>query len=376
LKIKLLVMAHKKIVVIAGEDSGDLHGAELIKALKNLNNNYEFLGIGGEKMIQQGLMPIEHIKNLNVIGLVEVLKHYPRIKKIFNKTLSMIKKVRPEKVILIDYPGFNLKMAEKISNLGIEVSYFILPQVWAWRSSRAKILEKNTDKRISIIPLEKNWFKKRDINISYVGNPLIGLKNVKSDKDALLTKYNISPNDKIVVLMPGSRKSEIQKHWPIFLKTLNLMQKNSSYSIMPILLEAPNVDINNIPNHVISTKNNHHEILSIADAAIVCSGTATLETAILGCPMVVCYQLSPITWFLAQRMSSVKYLSLVNLISKKDVVKELLQNNMSANNIMKEIIYLLSEDGKKTIKKDYAALIDSLESKTSAYQEAAKYILQ
>ena len=369
-------MAHKKIVVIAGEDSGDLHGAELIKALKNLNNNYEFLGIGGEKMIQQGLMPIEHIKNLNVIGLVEVLKHYPRIKKIFNKTLSMIKKVRPEKVILIDYPGFNLKMAEKISNLGIEVSYFILPQVWAWRSSRAKILEKNTDKRISIIPLEKNWFKKRDINISYVGNPLIGLKNVKSDKDALLTKYNISPNDKIVVLMPGSRKSEIQKHWPIFLKTLNLMQKNSSYSIMPILLEAPNVDINNIPNHVISTKNNHHEILSIADAAIVCSGTATLETAILGCPMVVCYQLSSITWFLAQRMSSVKYLSLVNLISEKKVVKELLQGDMSADNIMGEIIYLLSEDGKKTIKKDYAVLIDSLESKTSPYHAAAKKIIQ
>ena len=369
-------MAHKKIVLIAGEDSGDLHGAELIKALKNLNSNYEFCGIGGEKMIQQGLVPIEHIKNLNVIGLVEVLKHYPRIKKIFNKTLSFIKKVRPEKVILIDYPGFNLKLAKKISNLGIEVSYFILPQVWAWRSSRAKSLEKNTDKRISIIPLEKDWFKKRDIKISYVGNPLIDLKKIKSNKSALHARYNILPNDKIVVLMPGSRKSEIQKHWPIFLQTVGLMQKNSSYNIVPILLEAPNVDIDNIPDHVITTKDSHHEILSIADAAIVCSGTATLETAILGCPMVVCYQLSPITWFLAQRMSSVKYLSLVNLISKKDVVKELLQNNMSADNIMKEIIYLLSEDGKKTIKKDYVALIDSLESKTIAYQEAAKYILQ
>ena len=151
--------------------------------------------------------------------------------------------------------------------------------------------------------------------------------------------------------MPGSRKSEIQRHWPIFLQTLNLMQKNSLYNIVPILLEAPNVEINNIPNHVIATKDYHHEILSIADAAIVCSGTATLETAILGCPMVVCYQLSPITWFLAQRMSSVKYLSLVNLISEKDVVKELLQNNMSAKNIVEEIIYLLSEHGKKNYKK-------------------------
>ena len=368
-------MAHKKIVLIAGEDSGDLHGAELIKALKNLNNNYEFLGIGGEKMIQQGLIPIEHIKNLNVIGLVEVLKHYPRIKKIFNKTLSMIKKVRPEKVILIDYPGFNLKMAEKISNLGIEVSYFILPQVWAWRSSRAKILEKNTDKRISIIPLEKDWFKNRDIKISYVGNPLIGLKNVKSDKDALLTKYNISPNDKIVVLMPGSRKSEIQRHWPIFLETLNLMQKNSSYSIMPILLEAPNVDINNIPNHVISTKNNHHEILSIADAAIVCSGTATLETAILGCPMVVCYQLSPITWFLAQRMSSVKYLSLVNLIAEEKIVTEFLQKEMTSKNLSKGVLSIINNSEKQDVQqRNYLKLIDKLGVEGSPYLSAAKHI--
>ena len=252
---------------------------------------------------------------------------------------------------------------------------FHLPQVWAWRSSRAKVLEKYTDKRISIIPLEKDWFKNRGIEISYVGNPLIELKNVKSEKSALCKAYNISPNDKIVALMPGSRKSEIQKHWPIFLQTLNLMKKNSSFNIVPILMEAPNVEISNIPDHVITTKDNHYEILSIADAAIVCSGTATLETAILGCPMVVCYQLSHITWFLAQKMSSVKYLSLVNLIGKKDIVKELLQNNMNADNIMKEVAYLLSEDGKKNVKKDYELLINLLEAKSNPYLEAAKHIL-
>ena len=174
-------MAHKKIVLIAGEDSGDLHGSQLIKALKQSNETYEFYGIGGEKMIKQGLTPIEHIKNLNVIGLIEVLKHYPRIKMIFNKTLAFIKKTQPEKVILIDYPGFNLRLAKKISKMGIEISYFILPQVWAWRSSRAKILEQNTDKRISIIPLEKDWFKKRNIEILYVGNPLIELQKIKSE---------------------------------------------------------------------------------------------------------------------------------------------------------------------------------------------------
>ena len=314
-------MTKKKIIIIAGEDSGDLHGSHLMREIKNFNPNFEFHGIGGDQMIGAGLKPIEHIKNLNVIGIVEVLKHYPRIKKIFNSTLAFIKKTMPEKVILIDYPGFNLRLAKKISNMGIEVSYFILPQVWAWRSSRAKILEENTDKRISIIPLEKDWFKKRGITIKYVGNPLIGLKNVRGDKDWLYKKYGVSRDEKIVALMPGSRKSEIQKHWKIFLETMGLLGGNSKQKIVPILLQAPNVSIENLPDRFIATKENHHEILSVADAAIVSSGTATLETAILGCPMVVCYKLSPITWFLAQKMSSVKHFSLVNLIrDRKSVV--------------------------------------------------------
>ena len=369
-------MVHKKIVIIAGEDSGDLHGAQLIKALKQANETYEFCGIGGEKMIKQGLTPIEHIKNLNVIGLVEVLKHYPRIKMIFNKTLAFIKKTQPEKVILIDYPGFNLRLAKKISGMGIEISYFILPQVWAWRSSRAKTLKQNTNKRISIIPLEKDWFKKHDIEISYVGNPLIALQNIRANKNLLYERYNISSNDKVVALMPGSRKSEIQKHWPIFLQTLDLLQKKSSHNIVPVLLEAPNVTIDEIPDNVITTKENHYEILSVADAAIVSSGTATLETAILGCPMVVCYKLSSVTWFLAQNMSSVKYLSLVNLLGDKNIVKELLQNEMNASNITEQVIYLLSREGRETTKTEYRELINSLTSKTNPYKEAAKYILQ
>ena len=150
--------------------------------------------------------------------------------------------------------------------------------------------------------------------------------------------------------MPGSRKSEIQKHWPIFLQTLDLLQKKSSHHIVPVLLEAPNVAIDDIPDNVITTKENHYYILSVADAAIVSSGTATLETARLGCPRVVCYKLSSDTWFLAQNMSSVKYLSLVNLIGNKNIVKELLQNEMNASNITEQIIDLLSREGRETTK--------------------------
>tara|TARA_B100001250_G_scaffold69725_1_gene56054 strand:+ start:1684 stop:2814 length:1131 start_codon:yes stop_codon:yes gene_type:complete len=373
---KLLKMANKKIVLIAGEDSGDLHGSHLIREIKNSDPSFEFHGIGGDKMISEGLKPIEHIKNLNVIGIVEVLRHYPRIKKIFNNTLSFIKKTRPEKVVLIDYPGFNLRLAKKISKMGIEVSYFILPQVWAWKSSRAKTLEENTDKRISIIPLEKNWFKKRDIDIKYVGNPLINLKNIRGKKDNLFKEHGISCDDKVVVLMPGSRRSEIEKHWKIFLETVDILDKKLDKKIIPVLLQAPNASINNVPDNFIVTKEKHYEILSVADAAIVSSGTATLETAILGCPMVVCYKLSPVTWFLAQRMSSVKYLSLVNLIGNKKIVKELLQSEMVASNIAEEVLFLLSSDGQKNVKSDYRELVGSLNSKTSPYEDAAQYILE
>ncbi|OUW79561.1 MAG: lipid-A-disaccharide synthase [bacterium TMED217] len=373
---KLLKMIKKKIVLIAGEDSGDLHGSHLMREIKSSDSSFEFHGIGGDQMIREGLKPIEHIKNLNVIGIVEVLKHYPRIKKIFNATLAFIKKTMPEKVVLIDYPGFNLRLAKKISKMGVEVSYFILPQVWAWKSSRAKTLEKNTDKRISIIPIEKNWFKARGIDIKYVGNPLINLKNISGKRDDLCQKHGISYDKKIVVLMPGSRKSEIEKHWKIFLETIDILDKKLNKKIIPVVLEAPNVSINNVPDNFIVTKEQHYEMLSIADAAIVSSGTATLETAMLGCPMVVCYRLSPITWFLAQKMSSVKYLSLVNLISNKKIVKELLQSKMVASNIAEEVLFLLSDDGQKNVKSGYRELVNCLTSKTDPYQEAAQYILE
>ena len=333
-------MSNKKIVIIAGEDSGDLHGAHLIKEMKKIDPDFTFYGVGGDKMIGAGLNHIEHIKNLNVIGIVEVLKHYPRIKKIFNKTVSLIKEINPQQVILIDYPGFNMRLAKKVKQLGVSVTYFILPQVWAWNSKRAEQLKKLCDKLVSIIPFEKQWFKKRNIDVHFVGHPLISILDKTFEKNFLHQKYNIDQNKKIVALMPGSRKSEIKKHWGVFLDTIKQLKKDNKHEIQPVLIQAPNIAIENVPDNIIRIKDNHYEALSSADVAIVCSGTATLETALLRCPMVVCYKLSSITWFLAKRMASVKYLSLVNLIVGKEVVAELLQNNMKPKNIAKEIYYL------------------------------------
>ncbi len=370
-------MSNKKIVIIAGEDSGDLHGSHLIKEMKKIDPDFTFYGVGGDKMIGAGLNHIEHIKNLNVIGIVEVLKHYPRIKKIFNKTVSLIKEINPQQVILIDYPGFNMRLAKKVKQLGVSVTYFILPQVWAWNSKRAEQLKKLCDKLVSIIPFEKQWFKKRNIDVHFVGHPLISILDKTFEKNFLHQKYNIDQNKKIVALMPGSRKSEIKKHWGVFLDTIKQLKKDNKHEIQPVLIQAPNIAIENVPDNIIRIKDNHYEALSSADVAIVCSGTATLETALLRCPMVVCYKLSSITWFLAKRMASVKHLSLVNLIVGKEVVAELLQNNMKPKNITKEIYYLLSQEGKAEWKQNHDLLVNSIDTtRKNPYQNAAKYILQ
>ena len=370
-------MSNKKIVIIAGEDSGDLHGSHLIKEMKKIDPDFTFYGVGGDKMIGAGLNHIEHIKNLNVIGIVEVLKHYPRIKKIFNKTVSLIKEINPQQVILIDYPGFNMRLAKKVKKLGVSVTYFILPQAWAWNSKRAEQLKKLCDKLVSIIPFEKQWFKKRNIDVHFVGHPLISILDKTFEKNFLHQKYNIDQNKKIVALMPGSRKSEIKKHWGVFLDTIKQLKKDNKHEIQPVLIQAPNIAIENVPDNIIRIKDNHYEALSSADVAIVCSGTATLETALLRCPMVVCYKLSSITWFLAKRMASVKHLSLVNLIVGKEVVAELLQNNMKPKNITKEIYYLLSQEGKAEWKQNHDLLVNSIDTtRKNPYQNAAKYILQ
>lgn len=365
-------MNKEKIFIIAGEDSGDLHGAKLIASIKKINPTARFFGIGGNRMQKEGLRLSEHIKNLNVIGIFEVIKHYARIKKIFNNTLAEIKKIQPDKVILIDYPGFNLRLAKKLKPLDIDVTYFILPQVWAWKESRVKILKDCCNKLISIIPFEKTWFMKKGVRIHYSGHPLAELSNHNFDRQRFCKKNGIPEQNKIIVLMPGSRSIEIKRHWHIFEDTLiDLNKKNNNFSFL--LLEGENVSINT-DEDLIKINENQYEAIGVADAAIVCSGTATLETAMLRCPMIVCYKLSSLTWFFAQIMSKVKYLSLTNLIAEEKVVEEFLQTDMTSQNLSSGIISLLKTENRSIIVKKYNMLINKLRNEKNPYDSAAIHI--
>ena len=365
-------MSKEKIFIISGEDSGDLHGAKLMASIKQVNPNTEFFGIGGNRMQKEGLQLTEHIKNLNVIGIFEVVKHYSRIKKIFNNTISEIKKINPDKIVLIDYPGFNLSLAKKLSALNINITYFILPQVWAWKESRAKTLQQYCNKLISIIPFEKKWFSQKNITVHYAGHPLSELSDLTFDRNSFCQRHGIPEENKIIILMPGSRSVEIKRHWKIFEKAVqNLRKQHQNFSF--VLLEGDNVNISSSVN-IVKIKENQYEAIGIADAAIVCSGTATLETAMLRCPMIVCYKLSWPTWILAQMLSKVKYLSLVNLIAEDRVVDEYLQNKMTAKNLASGVNNLFKNENRDTVVEKYKRLIEKLKTNENSYASAARYI--
>ena len=365
-------MNKEKIFIISGEDSGDLHGAKLMASIRQINPKAEFFGIGGNKMQGEGLHLTEHIKNLNVIGIFEVLKHYSRIKKIFNSTINEIKKINPDKVILIDYPGFNLRLAKKLNDLNFDITYFILPQVWAWKESRAKILDRCCKKLISIIPFEQNWFSQKNIAVHYAGHPLSELSNLTFDRKSFCRKHGILEENKIIVLMPGSRSIEIKRHWKIFEKTVKTL-KEQHPNLSFVLLEGDNVNIDTTVE-LIKIKENQYEAIGIADAAVVCSGTATLETAMLKCPMIVCYKLSLPTWILAQMLSKVKYLSLANLIAGDKVVDEYLQNKMTAKNLASGVNSLFENENRDIIFQKYKRLIEKLKTNENPYTSAARYI--
>ena len=365
-------MGKEKIFIISGEDSGDLHGAKLIASIKQINPKAEFFGIGGNRMQREGLQLSEHIKNLNVIGIFEVIKHYSRIKKIFNNTINEIKKINPDKVILIDYPGFNLRLAKKLITLNMNITYFILPQVWAWKESRIKTLQRCCKKLISIIPFEQKWFSEKNISVHYSGHPLSELSNLTFNRRSFCQKHGIPEENKIIVLMPGSRSIEIRRHWRIFEKTVQILQKQHQ-NLSFVLLEGDNVKISPGAD-VIKIRQNQYEAIGVADAAVVCSGTATLETAMLKCPMIVCYKLSFPTWILAQMLSKVKYLSLTNLIAEDKVVDEYLQNKMSAKNLAGGVDSLLKNENRDIVVKKYNKLIEKLKTNENPYASAARYI--
>ena len=330
-----------KFFLIAGEPSGDLHGAKLIKAIKSLQPFSSFMGHGGYLMEKEGMKIIEHCNNLSVMGFKEVIVHLPRIWAIMNNTIALVKRVKPDRIILIDYPGFNLRFAKNISKFGIPISYFILPQAWAWKSKRVEIIKKYFDQSFSIFPFEQKWYRSKGVDTKYYGHPFIEIDHLNENRSQFFKRHKLNQKEKLLALLPGSRQQEINNHWGIYIETVALL-KRTYPNLQVIIAKSDNVTFPKADKSFKIEKNAKKAIIA-SDIAIVASGTATLECAIEGTPLVVCYKVSSLTWLLAKLMVKVEHSSIVNLIAGKKIVPEFLQSEMKPNIIKNKLIELIDE---------------------------------
>lgn len=361
------------IFIVAGEESGDIHGAKLVQEIKKLNPSIRFIGHGGDRMKAAGVEIIEHISNLSLIGFTEVVKHLPYIRKVMKNTANEIKNLQPSRIILIDYPGFNLSLAKRIRNLNIPITYFILPQVWAWKENRALKIKKFTDQALSIIPFEKDWYNEREIDVDFVGHPFIDIEQPQINKKSFFLKHSLEISNPLLTLLPGSRQQEINRHLPIFQDAIIKL-----HSIFPnlqfVIGKAPDVVLSNCPNFVRIEKDFPRLTMHYGDAGLIASGTATLEAAVTGLPAIVCYKTSGITYWIGKRLAKVKYLSLINLIEDRQVVPEFIQQKMTTEALIKAILPLLSNTPERSkMVESYKSAIKKL-GDPGVYSRSAKLI--
>ena len=366
-----------KYYIIAGEASGDLHGSNLIKELIKLDSSADFRVWGGDKMQHAGSKLVKHYRDLAFMGFAEVIKNLPTIFKNLKFCKQDIIQYQPDILILIDYPGFNLRIAKWAKQQGLKVIYYISPQVWAWKESRVKDIKKYVDKMLVILPFEKAFYKKWNYEVDYVGHPLV--KVIEKYK-LQTTNYNLDSYRKqttnIIALLPGSRKQEIQKKLPVMLEVAkNFPDYHFVIAKAPGIDEAFYQDFLSPYKNVSSVIDQTYSLLSSAKAALVTSGTATLETALFGVPEIVCYKGGVVSYQIAKRLIKLKYISLVNLIMNKEVVKELIQDKFTVKNLQHELNELLTNDKKQLqIKSDYAQLKNILSAGGNASANAAKII--
>jgi len=347
-----------KYYIIAGEASGDLHGANLMKELYKADPQAEIRFWGGDLMQASGGTLVKHYRELAFMGFAEVVANLGTILNNIKLCKADILAFKPDAIIFIDYPGFNMRIAKWAKELGIPTHYYISPQIWAWKESRIKAIKRDVDKMYIILPFEKDFYeKKHNFAVEFVGHPLIdAIQNTPPVNEVVFRKENNLDNRLIIALLPGSRKQEISKMLSVMLSVVNDFPDyqfviagapSQEYSFYEQFLSIERV-------HFISNKT--YPLLSMAHAALVTSGTATLETALFKVPEVVCYKGGWISYQIAKRIITLKFISLVNLIMDKEVVKELIQEDFNTKNLRAELQKILDPKHRENLRKQYDEL--------------------
>jgi len=371
----------KKLFVVAGEVSGDMHAASLIKELKALNPNIKIMGLGGKRMQEEGVKLFFDLTKIAVIGFTEVLRNIWLHRKIFYDFIKRAEQERPDAIILVDYPGFNLRLAKELKKRGFRVIYYISPQIWAWGKERIEIIKENVDKMIVLFDFEKDIYLKEGINVDFVGHPLLDSVHTTLPKEQFVKVASLENKKPIITLMPGSRKNVVMKNLPIMIESAKIIYKNFPNAQF-LVLSSSNVDIDiyhsqikktNLPIRLFESQ--HYNAIACADLALCASGTVTLETAILNTPMLIIYKVSFLTWAFAKTLVKIPYIGLVNVIAQRQIIPEYIQFNAKPEVIAREAIELLNKKERyQTMLNDLSQIKKHLGS-PGASRKAAESIL-
>ncbi|MBN1871796.1 MAG: lipid-A-disaccharide synthase [Candidatus Omnitrophica bacterium] len=375
----------KKIFLVAGEPSGDLHASRLAKEIKKTNQNTALMGIGGPLMAREGVKLFYDSNELAIVGVSDVIKNFATIKRIFTDFVKKVMEEKADLVILVDYPGFNIRMAKALKSRGVKVLYYISPQVWAWGKWRINKIKKYVDKILVLFDFEADLYKKSGVPAEFVGHPLLDIARSSSDKEVIMKRLSFDKNKKTVTLLPGSRKREIDFLLPAMAKACDLLYRRSN-DIQFVIVRSSNLDSKifdrylqdfKAPHRVVENKENElYDCLSITDLAIAASGTVTLECAIMNVPMVIIYKVSLLNAIIMKPFMSVSSIGLVNVLAGKKIVPELIQYSLTVGNLYREASEILFNPAKSDdIKKRLRELKETL-GKPGASSRAARSVVE
>jgi len=374
------MMSPKKILMVAGEVSGDLHGAHLMEAIRQIDPDVQFFGMGGEALDRAGMRLLYHHRALSVVGLTEVIFKLGPILRALQGLKQSLDRERPDLVILIDFPDFNFRLAKSAHRRGIPVLYYISPQVWAWRPGRVKLIARWVRKMIVFFPFEVPIYERAGVDVEWIGHPLVDSAKPIFSREEALKKFDLDPHGQTVALLPGSRESEVKRLLPILLEAGHLIQKQLPHlqfvipkaSGLPKAAFSPWMQKTSLPVKIVEEAT--YDAMNVSDLLITASGTATLEGGILGKPMVIVYKVSHLSYLIGRLLVHVDHIGMVNLVVGKGVVPELLQKDANPERIAKEALSILKDPGLRNRMTESMKEVRQKLWKPGAVQQAARIV--
>ncbi|MBV8807069.1 MAG: lipid-A-disaccharide synthase [Acidobacteriaceae bacterium] len=373
-----------QFLVSAGEASGDMYAAGIVRRLQETFPSAEFYGCAGPHLRDAGVQPVIDSARLAVVGLAEVVAHLPRIYSEYRRLIGYIRRNRPGAAILSDSPDFHLRVARHLKRLGVPVFYVVAPQVWAWRQGRVRVIRDVVTKLFCLFPFEEDWFRHRGVDAIYIGHPLLSMVRVQTSRENFFDRYQLPKETQVLVLLPGSRIGEARRHMPVLLDTVAHLRKRFALSV---LLAVPKgfrthegfVNFRE-PINALSIKvveNQTWDCIGHANLALAASGTVTIEAAVLGTPMITFYKVNPLTWWAGRHLVKVPFLSMVNLVAQRQIVPELIQYDMTAERMAQEAEQLLAYPEKADLMRaDLALVRAALTCQGDPLQHAADVIAE